>query len=246
MKTVTLVKFKDELFPRSGADFQLLKSCHVTVFRIPENLLGYLQSTLLKKVNVKIVDFPSVYQAGLLAFKDSTLDPLGIKSKFQKNIILMSYQKELIEDVNISCLKLTSALGKFGFKIVRENKPNPTAPDTHFLTRLEVVADPDINPSYYFGDFMSDFVEHAVINLSGVARISFRARPSKLNPGKTTFSLEFQDKFGDEWVAAFSRAFDLNHLDRDEVSRLVNQLISMSNAAEHYAPPKKQPTKQIR
>jgi hypothetical protein len=237
VKSITLVRFKDELFPRSNEDFLLLKQSQVTVFRIPMNLLDYLKETLLKKINIKIVDFPSVYKEGVLKFKTSVLDPNEIRSKFDKNSILIGYKKDQIDLVNSSCVRLQHQLGRFGFKVLRENKPDHKRPDSHMVSRLEVTADPDLNPSYYFGDFIPELCENAIVNLSASARLSFKSRASKLNPGKTTFCLEFQDKFGEEWVPAFSRAFDLKSLDRGEVAVLINQLMSLSNSAEHYVPP---------
>jgi hypothetical protein len=237
VKRITLVKFKDELFPRSEADFQALKAAQVTVFRIPENLLDYLKETLLRKHTIHIVDFPSVYKEGMLKFKSAVLDKNNIRSKFDKNVTLLGFDRSDIELLNNACVRLTNQMGRFGLKVLRENKPDHRDPENKMVCRLEVVPDPEINPSYYFGDFISEFNESAVVHLSKSARLSFKSRPSRLNPGKTTFCLEFQDLFGEEWQSAFSRAFDLHSLDRAEVAVLINQLMKLSNSAEHYVAP---------
>jgi len=125
-------------------------------------------------------------------------------------------------------------MGRYGIRVVRENK---TKSETSVMSRLEMNADPSINPSFYFGDLVQETSEVARLHLSKYAALVFTSRPSKMHPGRRTFGIEFQDKMGEEWVTAFSRAFDLDAIDKKEVTDLVNVFISLVNHAEHYTPP---------
>jgi hypothetical protein len=229
--TINLVDFKSELFPFAASDFQALKDHHVSVFRIPRPLLGTLQASLLKKCTVNVFPFSEVYE-GYSEKLQASLSPARVK--FERNIILIAYEKSDTERINEICLRFQNFMGQYGMKATRETKPRD---DSRMLARIEIKPDAEINPSFYFGDLVPESVEIARLHLSKVAALVFTSRPSKINVGRRTFGIDFQDKLGDEWVTAFSRAFDLSSVSTREVTEIVNIFISLVHHGEHYTPP---------
>lgn len=229
--TINLVDFKSELFPFTDADFQALKDHHVSVFRIPRPLLGTLQASLLKRCTINVMPFSDVYRKYAEKLQAS-LHPARVK--FERNIVLIAYHKNDTEHVNGICSRFINFMGQYGMRAVRETRPRD---NDQMLSRIEVKPDAEINPSFYFGDLIPESVEIARLHLSKVAALVFTSRMSRINIGRRTFGIEFQDKLGDEWVTAFSRAFDLSSVSAREVTDIVNIFITLVNTGDHYVPP---------
>ena len=231
MTTIKLVEFRSELFPLAESDFKALRDHHVSVFRIPRPLIGTLKVSLLKRARIEVIPFSEVYQSLVEKLQSSLPDA---RFKTERNIVLIAFDSDDLTRVNEVCTKFQHYLGRYGIKVLRESKSKS---ETSFITRLEMTADPGINPSFYFGDLVEETSEIARLHLSNFAALVFTSRPSKMHPGRKTFGIEFQDKMGEEWVTAFSRAFDLGSLEKKEVTDLVNLVISLVGHSDHYEPP---------
>lgn len=239
--SLTLVSFKREYFPHTKEDFNLMKSRLVTVFRIPESMLSFLQGSLLKNLKINIVSFHDVYESELEKIIQEHLEG-NSAYKVDKNKLLLSYKKSNIDKVNAAYTSFNHSMGRYGFRVIRENRAHPTSPETKILSKFEVRHDPELNPSFFFGDLIPEVVEVARVHLSPSAALSFKSRPSVHNQGKTTFLVQFEDKFGKDWSTAFSRSFDLSSLDGQEVAALTNLMMSLVNHSKAYTPPKTKPT----
>ena len=216
--TLSLVKLQGEYFPLAEADYRLLRERNVSVFRITEDTLNILSSALLKGVKIEQHPWGKVYPKLLESFKQSLLskatsdDAFGFKEETKTIIVMTDTSNPKTADSNKNeCSQAANQLAEFMGRYGIRTKTDTKQKDGYSLTRLSFSLDENIVPSFYFGckdDYNAPlFLD---FNLSPVAKLKFSKRLS-LN-GSPTFSVTFEDRFGDHYEESFVRGFPFKDL----------------------------------
>lgn len=230
---LTLVKLKGQYFPLSEADYKLLCDKHVAVFRISEENLTLLSSILLKGVRIEQRLFRDVYPELLNAFIEglnASSDEEGAYDfKHEANWILVRTETpdEETGESRLNAMHkfsnmLVEYMGRYGLRTKQESKTR----EKYVLTRLEFIPDPDIVPSFYFGnkeDYNTPL--RMVFNMGKSARLVFNKRQNI--GGEATMAITFEDRFGDHWQEAFTRAFPMSLLAEKDCTTAIEFFVEL-------------------
>lgn len=226
--TINLVAYNGEYFPFKNEDLATLKQKYVFVFRIKEQLLDTLKPTLLKGVKVTVIDWQDLYPEVLSSFLASLDEVAEYSDNGNKVDMRYASDEESVKQVNVKIDKFTRYLGRWGFKVRRENKPEQKSNGARLLTRLTILADENINPSYFFGTLNTDTKPKiSAIHLSSSAKLELEVSPSTLRPGANVLSIRFCDKVGDDWVPSLQRAFDTSSVKEEDLINTVKLLLAL-------------------
>jgi hypothetical protein len=227
--TITLVSYKGEYFPFKIADLATLKQKYVFVFRIKQSLLDTLRPTLLKGVNIEVIDWQDLYPSVLAAFLSSIENTAEYSEVGNKVDMRYASDEESVREINARIDKFVNHLGRWGFKVRRENKPEQKSGGARLLTRLTILADENINPSYFFGSTLSADTKPKIsaIHLSSSAKLELEVSASTMRAGATILSIRFCDKVGDDWVPSLQRAFDTSSVKEDDLMNTVKLLLAL-------------------
>lgn len=235
-----LVSFCGELFPYDDEAFQTMKARHLTVFRLPEEMLPTLKHTLLRGLDIRISPFPDVYRSFMEFFIQKRLSAIPeIRTRPDRRLLYLAFDHKHLEIANPIIQEFGFLLGRFGIKVIRENRTvndREGKPD-RALVRLECKPDPDINPSVYFRDAIPSPEGSVRLNISNCASLVFGTKPSAMFPGRLALSLSFEDKLGDEWVQAFVREFNQAQIQQKQLVDVMNFLLDLFNRTRSYTPP---------
>lgn len=244
-----LVKFKGDLFPADKDSFHSMKESNLTVFRIASELLPTLQASVLKRFKVEQIPFSVVFTETLESFQKLRLVDLpNHRWKTESNVLYLSFPSNQLELGNQMIHELGFVLGRYGVKLQRDNRTdvNSEGKPERQVVRLTCLADSEINPSVYWRDAIPFPEEDVRLNLSSCTSLVFTSRPSLSHPGRLALGVAFEDYLGEEWVQAFSREFGLATLKTDQVIKLLNHLVHVTNLSKTFKPPVTPPTRRTR
>ncbi len=234
-QSVSLIRIQGEYFPRSEADYRLLRELHVPVFRISEKTLEVLNALLLKGVRVEIQQWGAVYPELLESFKSSLADSAEQQDVFgffhEKNWLMIqtdtsdkATRERYVNTTSRFCNRLAEIMGRYGIRTAIELKERKG----YQLSRLTFSHDENIVPSFYFGT-KEDYNAPLTLdfNLSPNARLRFNKR--LLINNEPTFSVVFEDRYGDHWQEVFSRGFPFSMMKAKDCEEAIGFFVDLHN-----------------
>lgn len=228
--SIELVKFRGEYFPLDESSYHILRDYNVTVFRIPQQTLDLLKSTLLKKVKIIVYVWSAIYPELIKRFL-SKLPKEGVQVKAEANWILIGINKNLDTDeieaverhVQTRCGQLQDMTGRYGIRISAKSKEN----DGFKLTKLVLTPDDSILPSFYFGvNPKAPITQH--FYLSSTCRVEFTKKQAI--SGGNLMHIAFEDKLGDTWSQTVVRSFPISKITKSTVEETLAFFISLHSS----------------
>ena len=103
---------------------------------------------------------------------------------------------------------------------------------TDYVHRVQytVVFDPTISPSLFYGVPRDDGVEGSTtLRLSNYARLTLRKAQSTLNVNRQALQIIFEDLQCGKWVEVFTRSFETQSLEQEELLETAKFFIGMTS-----------------
>lgn len=241
---VNLVQISPQLLvPVTPQDYTTLNDHEFTAARIPTGSLGLIKSTLLRSVDLKIVDHDTVIHGLFAEFQKalSSLPDSKVKARDNDELLVLHYtgDLELLDPTAVNaaseaaakqqafekafekcCAYARKYLGMYCRRLVIQQKDRPDAGGTMY--RLYSVLDESINNAMFYSvQFSTPTV--ATLDLGSSYRVRFELDTLSTKP---ILRITSEDLCGGDWQSNNPRTFQVNQVHSESVGNLVNFLLS--------------------
>ncbi len=225
--TLTLVRFKGYLYPKTESDYAFLKERNYFNFKIPESTLPFIKKSGILKCSVVVEDF-QIHWNNFRAKFSANIQTLGaLTERSPKEYLLLTddlgkhnvenYLDQVTQWSQRYCVRLR-------YEVKSRSKSSVNLEKEH-LYRITFEHDDTLNNAFGFDSIDK---QNASIEVHLAKALKLKLELLKLDSnGTQAVSFSFLEKKGDNFSEFTKRVAQVNALNKEEIRNLINFLTSL-------------------
>ena len=225
--TLTLVRFKGYLYPKTESDYAFLKERNYFNFKIPESTLSFIKKSGILKCLVVVEDFQTHWNNFREKFS-SNIGSLGSLTERSPKEYLLLVEDSVKDNVESYLDQVTQWSQRYCVRLkyeVKSRKKSSVNLEKEHLYRITFEYDETLNNAFGFDSIAK---RDAAIELHLAQALKLRLELLNLDSnGTQAVSFSFLEKKGDNFSEFTRRIAQLKSLDKEEIRNLINFLTSL-------------------